>query len=324
MSHARYRSFLATAALLVVGAVAAPPASAQSGSLHTACSTQTLPVGDREFCNALASAIEIAQPRIAVAAAGGNPTLGTSSTIGMRIGSFPRFAIAPRATIAHMELPSIEERNGTAVASLVPSVGVDASVGLYSGMRLFPTVGGFGSIDLYASAGRLLLPSDQGFNGGAMTWAVGAQLGILRESFTAPGITVSGTYRGITDISAGDADLEDTAGYYEIDGMSGWGARGVIGKRVLLFTLTGGVGYDRYESGVLMRYRNALNVPVDVTRTDFTTDRITGFGNVGFTVVIVSLVGELGWQESSEATTGGSPLLEKDGWYGSLALRLIL
>jgi hypothetical protein len=314
----------AAAAFLAVASAAGGPVAAQSGALHARCAEEATPLTDAEFCNALATAVEIAQPRIGLAGAGGNPTLGTSSTIGMRIGRFPRIAIAPRVTIVHMELPPIEERSGPGVASLVPALGVDASVAVFPGIRLLPTVGGFGSIDLYGSLGRILLPSDQGFQNGATTWALGAQLGILRESFTAPGITLTGTYRGVTDITAGDADLEDSAGYFELNGMSGWGARGTIGKRFLLFTLTGGVGYDRYESDVRMRFADTLRGVVTTERDGFTSDRITAFGNIGFTVVIVSLVGEIGWQQGSEAFAGASDLVEKDGWYGGLALRLVL
>ena len=323
--NARMTTRILLIAIVAAGIGLAPrDAAAQSGSLLEACAQNATPFTDQPFCNTLAAVIEIAQPRIAVSAAGGNPTLGTSSTLGMRIASLPRIAIAPRATVSHIELPAIDARDGPGSSSFVPVVAVDASVGVFRGIRLFPTVGGFGSIDAYGSVGRVFLPSEQGFNGGATTGALGVQLGILRESFTAPGITLTGTYRMVTDITAGDADLQETAGYYALENLSGWGARGTVGKRVLLFSVTGGVGYDRYQSDVRMRFVDSLRGMTEIERNDFTTDRITAFANLGFTIVIVSLVGELGWQQGSDPLIGASDLVEKHGWYGGLALRVVL
>lgn len=296
--------------------------------LTVRCSEQA-PVADLDFCNTIAQAIEIAQPRIGIAASAGNPTMGTSSTLGMRIGSFPRFAIAPRVTVAALDLPPVAQRNGDEIGALVPAVGVDASVAVFSGLAVLPTVGGFGSIDLYGSLGRVLLPGDEGFDGGITTWALGAQVGILRESFTAPGISVTGTYRSIGDIGFGDELVTDTDAHFALDGLRSYGLRGTVGKRFLMFSATAGAGYDWYESDVLMRF--ATDDPsLDGSRTievaEFGSRRFTGFGNLAFTVMIVSVVGEVGWQKGGDAFTGpgASDLLEKGGWYGGLALRLTL
>ncbi|MGH7445087.1 MAG: hypothetical protein ACREKM_09435 [Longimicrobiales bacterium] len=305
-----------------------------AGGVHaqnslTARCTEQAPVADVDFCNTIAQAIEIAQPRIGIAASAGNPTMGTSSTLGMRIGSFPRIAIAPRVTVAALDLPPIAQRNGDEIGALVPAIGVDAGVGVFSGLAMFPTVGGFGSLDVYGSLGRVLLPGDEGFDGGITTWALGAQVGILRESFTAPGISVTGTYRSIGDISFGDELVTDSDAHFALDGLRAWGLRGTIGKRFLLFSATAGAGYDWYESDVLMRFATddpSLEGSRTIETAEFGSRRFTGFGNLAFTVVIVSVVGELGWQQGAGPFTGpgASDLLEKGGWYGSLALRLTL
>lgn len=291
--------------------------------------TEQVPVADLDYCNMIAQAIEIAQPRVGIAASAGNPTMGTSSTLGMRIGSFPRFAIAPRVTVAALDLPPVAQRNGDEISALVPALGIDASVAIFSGLALAPTVGGFGSIDLYGSLGRVLLPGDEGFDGGITTWALGAQLGILRESFTAPGISITGTYRSIGDIRFGDELVAETDAHFALDGLRSYGLRGTIGKRILMFSATAGAGYDWYESDVLLRF--ATDDPsVEGSRTiesgEFGSRRFTGFGDLAFTVMIVSVVGEVGWQQGGDAFTGpgASELLEKGGWYGSLALRLTL
>lgn len=314
---------LGLAVLCALGA-SAGGASAQSGRLMARCAAES-PAGDLDYCNTVAQAIEIAQPRIAIAASAGNPTIGASSTLGMRIGSVPRFAIAPRFTVVSLDLPAVETRNGDEIGALVPAAAIDASIGVYSGLALLPTVGGFGSLDLYGSLGRVFLPGDDGFDSGVASWALGAQVGIVRESFSTPGITVSLTRRSVGDIEFGDPELVDADAYFGLTDAGGWGLRGTIGKRFLLFSLTGGVGYDWYDSDVTVRYisDSPLTGSRDFTVADFATDRLTAFGNLAFTVVIVSLAAEVGWQQGSEAFSGpgATDLIEKGGWYGSLALR---
>ncbi|MHB1170600.1 MAG: hypothetical protein ACYC28_15085 [Longimicrobiales bacterium] len=280
-----------------------------------------------DFCNTIGQAMEITQGRVGIAGAGGNPALGTSSTLGMRIGSFPRIAVTPRVNVSKIRLPAASARSGDDVDAWVPVVGIDGAVGIYQGLSLFPTVGGFGSIDAVANLGRVLLPGGDGFSDGVTTWAIGAQVGILRESFTVPGITVTGMYRSLGDVEFGDPQLAETEGSFELNDLTAWSTRATIGKRFLLFSATAGVGYDWYSSDASLRY--ATDDPAtDGTRTvkanDYSSERLTAFGNLAFTVVIVSLVGEVGWQQGASGFTGpgATDLLEKDGWYGSLGLRL--
>lgn len=312
-------------AMVALAATAAPmPASAQS--MMTLCE-RDVPTAELDFCNMIGQAIEITQARVGIAAIGGNPTLGTSSTLGMRIGSFPRIAVTPRVNVGKVRLPATATRNGNEVDAWVPVVAVDGAVGIYQGLSLMPTVGGFGSIDGLFTLGRVLLPGDDGFDSGITTWGIGAQVGILRESFTVPGISVTGMYRSLGDVVHGDPDVTDTEGHFALDGLSAWSARATIGKRFLLFSATAGLGYDWYSSDALLRYVTD-DPSTDGTRTvrqgDFSSKRLTAFGNLAFTVVIVSLVGEVGWQQGADSFSGpgATDLLEKDGWYGSLGLRL--
>lgn len=314
------------AVCVAASALVAAASSAHAQSMMTLCE-RDVPAAEVDFCNIIGQAIEITQARAGIIAIGGNPTLGTSSTLGMRIGSFPRIALTPRLNVGKLRLPAAAARNGAEVDAWVPVVAVDGAVGIYQGLSLLPTVGGFGSIDGLVSLGRVLLPGDDGFDSGLTTWAVGAQVGILRESFTVPGITITGMYRSMGDVVFGDPDVTDTEGHFALDGLSAWSARGTIGKRFLLFSATAGVGYDWYSSDALLRYVTD-DPATDGTRTisegDYSSKRLTAFGNLAFTVVIVSLVGEVGWQQGADAFSGpgATDLLEKGGWYGSLGLRL--
>src|SRR5688572_24630681 len=48
------------------------------------------------FCQDVADASAILQPRLGIAVSGGNPVPGTASTMGMRIGTLPRVGIGIR------------------------------------------------------------------------------------------------------------------------------------------------------------------------------------------------------------------------------------
>src|SRR5438132_12610850 len=152
-------------------------------ALETKCTGSSSSSNVVQYCNLLAQAIDIAQPRIGLALAGGNPVAGTASTMGKSIVALPRFSLIARGTGVYAKLPEISTNNSASHA-LVPSGNLDASFGVFTGFGLLPTVGGFLSLDLLGSAGILPAPTSKGFSGSARSYAGGARLGILRESFT--------------------------------------------------------------------------------------------------------------------------------------------
>ncbi|HSJ10798.1 MAG TPA: hypothetical protein VK928_12820, partial [Longimicrobiales bacterium] len=184
------------------------PVNAQAQALRAQCTAASRdPV--RAFCENVADAATMLQPRVGIALSGGNPVPGTASTLGMRLGSMPRISLTARVTAADVDLPAVERMTDSADVSFpVGSIAADVSVGLFSGVSLLPTVGGFGSIDLLGSVGIIPLPRGEGFDNSApLTWAAGARVGILRESFTAPGVSVSMMYRRLGDVTFGDSTL---------------------------------------------------------------------------------------------------------------------
>ena len=99
------------------------------------------------------------------------------------------------------------------------------AVGLLDGFSIIPTVGGVLSLDVFATAGTVKLPDSKGFQGGASQLGLGVNVGLLRESFTMPGLSVSVAKRvlGETQLgsrAAGDAievRLDPTA-YFVAEG----------------------------------------------------------------------------------------------------------
>ena len=293
------RKVLAAFAALLVSAA---PSFAQN-ALEDRCA------GDA-MCMRMGNVAELAQVRTGIALAGGNPLAGASSTLGLRLGAIPRLSAAVRMTGVQFEDPNFSDR-GTDQTTIARSLNIDASVGVFSGLSLFPTVGGFGSIDLLASYGKLSLPDDF-LQEDVQSWAAGVRVGILRESFTAPGVSVSAMYRKIDDQQVGSIfSPQDGSGtYFTLSDSHVWSTRATVGKRVLMLGAVAGVGYDKFSSKATIANGTNFNYAED----DFSNDRTTLFGNVSWSMIILHLVGEAGVQR------GG----DENAYYGSLAVRLAL
>jgi len=283
------------------------------------------------FCNLVAQAIEIAQPVVGLAATGGNPVPGTASTLGMRLGALPRVSLAARATGVFADLPPILDFGDRGeIGVFVPSLAVDGAIGILSGLTLAPTVGGVGSLDGLLSVGVLPLPGgEDGFRDSPWTVGAGLRLGILRESFTVPGISITGMYRRVGGFTFGDRDLTMDDSFFDMS-MGIWSLRAAVGKRITFLGLTLGAAYDHYSSDVEYALRDPAGMapgPIRISVDDFENDRFALFGNVSWTLLILSLVAEIGWQSGADAVPAPLPAnidfdAEGSRFFGSLALRL--
>ena len=312
---------VARAAVLLVCAAAIGSGDARAQSLREQCAEAA--TGGVAYCESLVDAAATLPARLAIAAAGGNPVAGTASTLGMRVPGSPRWSIALRTTIARASLPPIGD--GGAVRPTLWSVNADGAVGLFNGFNLAPTIGGFGSLDVLGSIGVLGVPDGDGFERSSpLTWALGARVGILRESFTAPGVSASAMYRSLPDIEFG---VPTPGPYFENAGQSVLSLRGTVGKRILGLGLTAGVGYDRTGSDVRVRFDEPGPIfpnPIDVAEQDVTFGRTSFFGNVSYTILILNMAAELGWQESGEAPAAAHDDTGKGGLFGGVAVRLAI
>jgi hypothetical protein len=257
---------------------------------------------------------EIISQRAGIALSGGNPLAGASSTLGLRLGALPRISAAARFTAARVVLPSETTGETDDLSSIAHSLSLDAAVGIFGGFSLVPTVGGFGSIDLLGSYGKLSLSDDDGFADDPTSWGAGVRVGILRESFTAPGISVSAMYRSIGDVThiVGEPDV-DAGTITSQHNNSAVNLRATVGKRILMLGAVVGVGYDKFYSDATFTPPETLP-PTPVMVRHLETSATTLFGNLSWTMLILHIVGEGGVQRAD----GESAL------YGSLAIRLAL
>ncbi len=309
---------------LAVAFAFALPARGQD-ALAAAC--PVAPTGSAfNSCLVVAQAAMIAQSRLALAAAGGAPLLGNASTLGMRLGSTPRVAVQLRASGARLTMPAVGAGNGQ--SSLASSLDADGAVALYNGLSPAPTVGGVGAVDLLGSLGVVSGGGDR-VHGTPATFGIGARLGILRESFTVPGVSVSAMIRRTGSLTAIGPDSA-TARFSHI---ADWALRATVGKRLFPLNTLVGVGLDRTSGDVTITEPpctgNCSLVGQNPVTAPLTQTRATFFGDLTWTSLVFNATAELGWQRggspaASAFPTGYESVVRKGGLFGSIGLRLTI
>lgn len=262
-------------------------------------------------CNLMIQALDILQPPLGLAVSGGNPVPGTASTLGLRLGSIPRLSLGGRVTFVGVDLPQVLDFNrNQEIDFTLTGLSIDAALGVLQGKSPLPTLGGVGSVDLLASIGILPLPTGAGFRSGSpFTWALGLRGGIFRESFTVPGLSISAIYRHLARSTLGDPELVETDGFLTLS-VSTLSLRGAVSKRILGFGVTAGAGYDLYSSNGKFGFRNPdpSGVPeFQLGLSRLRNNRTSLFGNLSYTLLILHLVGELGWQQGADLISAPLP-----------------
>lgn len=332
------RKTLPLAALLAV--VSAAPAAAQE-----------CPVSAQGPCATMIAAAEASRAQIGILAAGGNPAPGTASTGGVRLGFLPRASAGFRVNAVRTRLPDVTdergiselarydlEETGTALA-----VGAHASIGLYGGRSLAPTVGGFGALDLLADAA--LVPVSGGYEESALAVGAGVRVGLLRESFATPGASVSLMYRHVGEVRRGNlGDVPPPppsgGGSGESTGevvhdVSGWSARAVVSKRLLSLGLTAGAGYDRFSGDDAVTFRAPLPPSQGIGEGTYVVEnaarddgRWSLFAAASYGLLLGSLTAEVGWMQGGEAPESYPAANDFDPGagtlFGSLGVRISL
>jgi hypothetical protein len=348
-------------------------AHAQDSELAATCDLPEVELlGARERCIAVAQGVESAQPQLGILIASGNPVIGTASTGGMRLGLIPRVSASVKLNAVFFEIPDIlAEEAGAGIQALNDAVGIpapalsgDVSIGLFSGLSIAPTIGGIGSVALLGSATWLPFSAFdvEGFGEDSqdLAYGVGARIGLLNESFTVPGVSLSIMYRNLDEVAFGnvceagiapvlftdprtgqDREIQvcpggGDAGEFSFD-LTDWSGRLAVSKRFLGLGATAGVGYDQFESEIGFGFRS----PESVRLADNTTvtpvfrvedlslesDRWSVFGDLSYTFLLATVALEGGWMQGGEALPDFENLESEfdpgEGtFFGSLGIRL--
>ena len=263
----------------------------------------------RRVCAAAVDGTRAFHPVIGVLISGGNPTIGSAAALG----GLGHASVTLRANAVELVLPELEyDGSSTVVAAgdkfWAPAPLVEGALGIYKGMG-----SGLLAVDLLGSA--QLLPTDQIDNmtvdagarkigDVALGLGYGARIGLLREMGPLPAVSISVMRRGIPQISYGDVSGGDRFSY-DVD-LHATNLRLVASKKLLVFDIAGGLGWDKYTGDAVIRFRDPLSglteppVPVELENT-----RVLGFLNAGVGLSVMRLTAEVGYQggKDQELTT---------------------
>jgi hypothetical protein len=278
------------------------------------------------LCLEGALALQAVRGGVGLAAASlGTPVPGSTSTLGRRLGSSPRLALSVRGGFAHADMPDPRAGGVDKHTFSARTVEVGVTVGVLDGFALLPTVGGIFSLDLLGSATLVSLSDGAGFDGSIKGLGYGVRLGLLRESFTLPGVSVSVVRRSMTQAAWGRADADQVSLTFKPTVTL---VRAVAGKDLLAFGVLGGWGWERYSGSTTLAVQQTIGGLVRTGQASsggFTSDRQIYFGGLSYTFLVLQVSAEVGyatgWAETPGRPAGGNDQT-KGSVFGSVAGRL--
>lgn len=251
-------------------------------------------------CSAAVDGTRAFHPVIGVLVSGGNPTIGSAATMG----GLGHASFTLRVNAVEVVLPDLAYNGSSSAVPAgdkvwAPAPLIEGAIGIYRGMP-----SGLLAIDLLASA--QLLPTDPidnfTVNAGArrlgdiaLGLGYGARVGLLRELGPLPAVSVSVMRRDIPRISYGDVSTGDRFSY-NVD-LHATNLRLIASRKVLVFDMAAGLGWDKYSGDALIRFRDPItgvtqpNLPVELDNS-----RVLGFLNAGMSLSVLRLTGEVGYQ----------------------------
>ena len=279
-------------------------------------------------CREVGLAAMSLQQGVGLVASLGSDVPGNTSTLGRRLGKVPRLGVAVSGGLLGVRVPPVaasaaSELEGKETLTLA-GLRVDAVAGVLDGFQLAPTIGGVLSVDLIGSYSRVRLPEGAGVTGSTSGVGLGARVGILRESFSAPGISVSATRRWHGTIQAGSVDGGTVA---QADAeLTVTSLRAVAGKNWFVVGIMGGVGWERYAGDTRLSVPRGASDPGSVSG-HVASERTLYFVSGWFNFLISQVSAELGVAEGVP-----DPFADRVGtfdpagltWFLSAAFRVTL
>ncbi len=313
--------FVLAAAAPAVASIPEPAAAQTPASVRAVCVESG---GSWDRCTDAAVAARALMADAGLVAGLGSEIAGSASTLGRRIGGRPRLAWSLRVSGALAELPDVfaepDLRAGT-ISYLLPAFHLGLGAGLLDGFSPLPTVGGVLALDALASVAWTVPPGGRGFGGGTTGYTLGLRAGLLRESFTLPGATVSLSRRYPGTLEIGDTGVGDPT-HLGVDPVV-TSVRVTLGKHLYGVGVTAGTGWDRYGADVVLELSEDGGTGV-LLPTSLDARRRLWFGGLSMTFLLLQVSLEGGWATGLDAVEG-PPASSYDprrgtAW-GGLALR---
>ena len=312
----------AFAGVLGLAGWAAPTAAQDAQTLAIRCDAEV--GGDPVLCALAIGAGRDLMADVTLLAAPGAEVPGQGSALGRRIGGSPRFAGWLRGGGQSVVVPDLAGGTAAEASFFVPGLHAGLGLGLFDGLSVLPTVGGVLSVDLVGQGSFLFFPGDRGFDGRADVLSLGVRVGILRESFTLPGITLSVARRlsgslGLGSTSAGDA--AEVAIDPTVTSL-----RATVGKDLFAFGVLLGAGWEGLSADLTATVGDGAGGLLTLT-SDVDASRTLYFAGVSRQIGVLSWISaEVGWARGFDPVAIGSASSPDRGstLFGSLALVLKL
>ena len=289
----------AAASMVGIGLGVARPAAAQNECAPYNGSTPAARV-----CHAAVDGTRAFHPVAGLLVSGGNPLLGS----GGALGGLGHFAVTVRVNATRLVLPDVNYDGSTptvrATDSLfAPAPLVEGAVGLFKGLR-----GGLLALDLLASAQLLpttqirnltIEPGARRIGSVALGLGFGGRLGLVGESRSLPGISVSVMRRDIPQLRYGNVFAGD-AYSYGVD-VHATNLRLTIGKKLSVLALAAGIGWDKYTGNAAVNFRDpGTGLPAPPITIALDNSRTMAFADVGLDFRMIKLVAEAGYQAGKD------------------------
>jgi hypothetical protein len=257
----------------------------------------------QRVCAAAVDGTRALHPLMGILVSGGNPTIGTASTLGLG-----HAAVTLRANAAEVVLPDLSYNGASSTVPagdkfFAPAPLVEGALGLFKGLP-----GGLLGLDILGSA--QLLPTNQIDNFSvdpsarrvgsiALGIGYGARIGILREMGPLPAVSFSVMRRDIPRLSYGDVGSGDAYGY-SLD-LHATNLRLVASKQILILGLAAGLGWDKYTGDAVISFRDPITLtPQPDIPVELNNSRGLAFVNAGLNLSVLKLTGEVGYQTGKD------------------------
>src|SRR5436853_2221704 len=282
-------------------------------------------------CNTAVDAIRAFHPLAGMIVSGGNPVLGTATSLG----GIGHLTVTARVNAIKASLPNPDSASQSRVPSsfhgAIPAPLVEAALGLLRGRGGFLSVDALGSAVLLPTSGISGLSVDSNaahIGGAALGIGYGARVGILSGTFPIPALSVSWMRRTLPRIQYGNlGPTFGTGDQFEFSmDLKADNYRAVASRKVVLVDLGAGTGVDHYSSSqTTIRFHDA-STPTSVTTIVINpaNTREVAFVDGGLSLAALKLVAELGYQTGKDQhfTTNFSNFDPKAGHvFGGVGLR---
>lgn len=256
-------------------------------------------------CNAAIDATKAFHPVAGLLVSGGNPVLGTASTLG----GFPHLSFTVRANATRVRLPELSYNGmGSTVPSgqnvVAPNPLIEAALGILKGWSR-----GFLSLDALGSAELIPTNAIDNLNVDpkarkigksiALGLGYGGRVGLLRGHGLAPSVSVSVMRRDLPRISYGDLNQGDQ--YFFSTDLHATNLRVVAGIKLVVLNLSAGVGYNKYTGTARMAFTHPVT-SAQQTLPDLKLDnsRTMIFANGALDFPVLKIAAEVGYENGKD------------------------